>query len=215
MSLSGNDKKPYKVGIIIGSQRQPRAGPQIADFVLNTIKGHLAHPEAGGDGPEITFELIDVAALNLPLFDEPGIPSQIKEPTGYTHDHTRAWSATINACDAFVFVTPQYNWGIPAGLKNAIDYLFHEWRGKPAMIVSYGGHGGDKCAAALKIVLGGGIGMKVVDTTVNLSFPDRDFLVGATRGQELGLDGVNSREIWAQEREEIVKVWEEMVRSFD
>jgi NAD(P)H-dependent FMN reductase len=214
MTLSGiNDKKPYKVGVVIGSQRQPRAGPQIAGFVLDTIKSHLTHSQLGGSDLETVFELIDVAAQNLPLFDEPGIPSQIKESSGYAHDHTRAWSATISACDAFVFVTPQYNWGIPAGLKNAIDYLFHEWSGKPAMIVSYGGHGGDKCAAALKIVLGGGIGMKVVETTVNLSFPDRDVLVRATRGQELGLGG-DAQGIWAQERDEIIKVWDEMARSF-
>lgn len=214
MPLSGHDKRSYKVGVIIGSQRQPRAGPQIADFVLDTIETH--HEQAkpgGGGGPEITFELVDVAALNLPLFDEPGIPSQIKDPSGYAHDHTRAWSATIAACDAFVFVTPQYNWGIPAGLKNAIDYLFHEWKGKPAMIVSYGGHGGDKCAAALKVVLGGGLDMKVVEVTVNLSFPDRGFLVRAARGEELGLDGGSDQGIWAKERGEVVEVWEEMVRS--
>ena len=43
----------------------------------------------------------------------------------------------------------QYNWGYPAVLKNAIDYLYHEWKGKPAAIVSYGGHGGGKGAAQL------------------------------------------------------------------
>lgn len=216
MTLSDDEKNPHrKVGIIIGSQRQPRVGPQITDFVLDAIKTHLTQSKLAAGAPEIAFELIDVAALNLPLFDEPVIPSQVKDAKDYAHDHTRAWSATVSACDAFVFVTPQYNWGIPAGLKNAIDYLFHEWRGKPAMIVSYGGHGGDKCAAALKIVLEGGLGMKVVATTVNLSFPNRELLVKATRGEDLGLDGVNSQDTWVKERGEISKVWDEMVQSLD
>ncbi len=51
---------------------------------------------------------------------------------------------------AIVFVSPQYNWGYPAPLKNAIDHLYKEWAGKPAMIVTYGGHGGSKCAAQLR-----------------------------------------------------------------
>ena len=54
-----------------------------------------------------------------------------------------------------MFVTPQYNWGYPAPLKNALDHLFKEWSGKPAMIVTYGGHGGVRCAAQLRQVLDG------------------------------------------------------------
>jgi NAD(P)H-dependent FMN reductase len=54
-----------------------------------------------------------------------------------------------------VFVTPQYNWGYPAALKNAIDHLYREWRGKPALIVTYGSQGGGKCAAQLREVLVG------------------------------------------------------------
>jgi NAD(P)H-dependent FMN reductase len=115
--------------------------------------------------------------------------------------------------DAFVFVTPQYNWGIPAGLKNALDYLFNEWKGKPAMIVSYGGHGGDKCAAAMKVVLGGGLNMKVVDNTVNLSFPSRDVLYKAAGGNDLGLDAGSDCSMWAGERPKIINVWESLEQS--
>jgi NAD(P)H-dependent FMN reductase len=203
-SANGTVGKTYKVGVIIGSQRVRRVGPQITDFVFNTIKaqGH----------PEITLQLIDVAALNLPLYDESGIPSRIYSTEDYDHEHTRVWARTIAALDAFVFVTPQYNWGIPAGLKNAIDYLFNEWKGKPAMIVSYGGHGGDKCAAHLKQVLAGGIDMLVVDETVNLAFPNRDFLVKATMGKELGLDASNDEGVWAKERGQIVDAWQKMVK---
>ncbi|KAJ9155843.1 Nadph-dependent fmn reductase protein [Coniochaeta hoffmannii] len=199
-------KTSFNIGIIIGSQRSPRCGDQITAFVLSTIKSHLAlHPSSR----QLTFQTIDIAAVSLPLFDEPGVPSQIKSPSGYAHEHTRSWSRAISALDAFVFVTPQYNWGIPAGLKNAIDYLFHEWKGKPAMVVSYGGHGGDKCAAALKVVLGGGLGMRVVDETVNLAFPGREVLYKAAGGQDLGLDEGDGG-MWAGERGNIIRVWEEM-----
>jgi NAD(P)H-dependent FMN reductase len=206
----------FKIGVIIGSQRKPRCGDQIADFVLGTIKSHqeqLRLDDKGSGTPSITFQVIDIATLDLPLLDEPGVPSQITDPSLYAHEHTRAWSRTVSAIDAFVFVTPQYNWGIPAGLKNALDYLFHEWKGKPAMVVSYGGHGGDKCAAAMQVVLGGGLRMNVVDEAVNLSFPSRDVLYQAAAGEDLGLDGGSGRGMWAGERSKIVEVWEKMVQS--
>ncbi len=199
--------KSFKVGLIIGSQRTPRAGPQITTFIQQTIESHLAQPGS----PSITFDLIDIAALGLPLFDEPGVPSRIESAEGYAHEHTRQWSRRIAALDGFVFVSPQYNWGVPAGLKNAIDYLFNEWKGKPAMVVSYGGHGGDKCAAQLKVILGGGIDMRVVDEPVCLSFPGREFLVKAVTGQQLDLDGRAGEGPWSDRRDSILKAWDELV----
>ncbi|KAM0332412.1 hypothetical protein ACHAQA_002692 [Verticillium albo-atrum] len=209
--------QPKKVGVIIGSQRAPRAGPQITGFVLNTIKLYQEKKQASATvaSPPLVFELVDIAALDLPFFNEPGIPSKILDPADYAHEHTRAWSRTISALDAFIFVTPQYNWGIPAGLKNAIDYLFHEWKGKPAMIVSYGGHGGDKCAAALSLVLRGGIGVHVVEKTVNLAFPSRDVLVAAATGKALGLDAESDEAPWADQRGEIEEVWEQVVHLLE
>src|SRR5581483_429590 len=69
------------------------------------------------------------------FMDEPKHP-RFRE---YMHDHTRAWSEIVDASDAFVFVMPEYNFGINAPLKNAIDYLHHEWHDKPVAFVSYGG----------------------------------------------------------------------------
>lgn len=141
--------KIFTVGIICGSTRKPRAGLQITTFVHDTIKAHLddaAHSDAAA--PTVHLDLVDIAAFNLPLFDEPGLPQAVTDASQYVHAHTRAWSARISALDAFVFVTPQYNWSLPAALKNALDYLFHEWAGKPAMVVSYGGRGGGRAAAA-------------------------------------------------------------------
>lgn len=80
----------------------------------------------------------------------------------------RSWSRVVSTLDIFIFVTPQYNWGLPAALKNAIDRVYHEWRGKSAIVVSYGGHGGDKCNRQLQEVLQG-LKMNVVGgVTMNI-----------------------------------------------
>ena len=202
------DTKSIRVGIVCGSQRKPRVGDQVTDFVHRIIETHPTN------GLSLSFDRIDVATLALPLFDEPGIPSAItNRPDGYANQHTRRWSAWVSALDAFVFVTPQYNWGIPAGLKNAIDYLFHEWHGKPAMIVTYGGHGGSKCAAQMQTVLAGGLGMRVDDCMViNMSFPDKETLYKATRGEYIGLADDGGGKVWKVESQAISEGWEQTMR---
>ena len=104
-------------------------------------------------------EVVDLKDWPLPMDDEPGVPAG--HP--YVQPHTLAWSRKVLEAQAFVFVTPQYNWGYPAPLKNALDHLYREWAGKPAMIVTYGSHGGAKCAVQLRQVLDG-LKMKPVAT---------------------------------------------------
>ena len=105
----------------------------------------------GVETTSAAFEVIDLKDWPLPMDDEAGIPAG----GVYAHEHTRAWSRKIAAAPAFVFVTPQYNWGYPAALKNALDHLYREWSGKPTMIVTYGGQGGGKCAEQLQQVCEG------------------------------------------------------------
>ena len=81
------------------------------------------------------MDVVDLAEFKLPLLDEPNHP-RLRQ---YTNPHTHEWSEKVDGADAFVFVTPEYNHGYPASLKNAIDYLHHEWRNKPVGFVSYGG----------------------------------------------------------------------------
>jgi NAD(P)H-dependent FMN reductase len=112
----------------------------VADWAVGKGRGVLdAH-----------FEIIDLCDWKLPMDDEPGVPAA--GPHIYANEHTRAWSAKASAADAVMIVTPQYNWGYPAPLKNALDHLYAEWRDMPLMIVSYGGHGGSKCARQLRQV---------------------------------------------------------------
>jgi NAD(P)H-dependent FMN reductase len=128
----------YPVLVIMGSIRAGRRCPQIASWVI----------EIAAASSSLSVELLDLCAWPLAMDDEPGIPAL----GYYAHPHTQAFSRRIAAAAAFVFVTPQYNWGYPAALKNAIDHLYEEWRDKPAVIITYGGHGGTKCAAQLRQV---------------------------------------------------------------
>jgi NAD(P)H-dependent FMN reductase len=138
--------------VIAGSTRPTRRSPAIARWVATL----------GAEIRDASFPLIDLRDLGLG-YDEPGIPARDE----YVQETTRRWSERVRAATGVVFVTPQYNWGYPAPLKNAIDHLYHEWKGKPALIVSYGGHGGGKCAAQLREVLGG-IGLRLTSAMPGL-----------------------------------------------
>jgi NAD(P)H-dependent FMN reductase len=111
--------------IIIASTRPGRVGLPVGTWFADVARAHGA----------FEVEVTDLAELDLPFMDEPKHP----RVRAYVHDHTRAWSETVDASDAFVFVMPEYNFGINAPLKNAIDYLHHEWHDKPVGFVSYGG----------------------------------------------------------------------------
>jgi len=130
----------FKVFVILGSMRARRLCPQIAEWVA----------QIGREVTRADFEIVDLKDWRLPVDNEPGIPAAGGD---YASEYTRAWSSKIAAGSAFVFVTPQYNWGYPAPLKNALDHLYKEWSSKPAMIVTYGGHSGGKCGRQLKQVL--------------------------------------------------------------
>jgi NAD(P)H-dependent FMN reductase len=129
-----------KVGIIVGSTRPGRKGRAIADWVYGIASERL----------DAEFELLDIADFGLPLLDEP-LPPLMGE---YAHDHTRAWAARIDSCDAFVFVTPEYNHSTSAALKNAIDYLFREWNNKAAGFVGYGRTDGARAVEHLRQIMG-------------------------------------------------------------
>lgn len=116
------------IKVIIGSTRPGRFGPQAAEWIMDLATQH----------PSATFELIDLAEVNLPLLDEAS-PAMFGN---YTHPHTKEWSDSVRKADGFIFVTPEYNSGVPASFKNAVDFLYREWQYKPVAFVSYGAKGG-------------------------------------------------------------------------
>lgn len=128
------------IGVIIGSTRPGRVGPEVARWVLEVARRRSdAH-----------FELVDIADFDLPLLDEPVPPSAHR----YSRPHTLRWAERIAPLDGFVFVTPEYNRSIPGALKNAIDFLYEEWNNKAAGFVSYGSVGGTRAVEHLRGVMG-------------------------------------------------------------
>ena len=140
--------------IIIGSTRPNRAGKPVADWFHRHALEH----------PGFEVELIDLAEVDLPLFDEPEHPRFAK----YENEHTRAWSRRISAGDAYVFVVPEYNHGYNAATKNAIDYLNNEWRDKPVGFVSYGGIAAGTRAVEMLIQVVSVLGMIAMPMQVNI-----------------------------------------------
>ena len=130
-----------RLAIIIGSTRPDRRGPQVADWVLRTAPWPA----------EVEVDLLDLLDFGLPLLDEPTPPSAAEQ---YTQAHTRRWAQAIEVADGFLFVTPEYNHGIPAALKNALDFLYREWNDKAAGFVSYGAAGGIRAVEQLRQVAG-------------------------------------------------------------
>lgn len=153
-----------KLQIIVVSTRDGRAGLPVATWFAERAKVHA--------GFEV--ELVDLREAGLPLFDEPRHP-RLKQ---YEHAHTKAWSARIAAADAFVFVTPEYNYGVPPSLINALDFLSSEWAYKAAGFVSYGGvSGGTRAVQMAKLVL---TSLKIVPLPEAVSIPFFTKLVDAT-----------------------------------
>ncbi len=142
--------------IVIASTRPGRVGLPVGEWFIGAAREH------GG----FEVEVVDLLELSLPMMDEPNHPRF----HNYTKDHTRAWSATVERADAFVFVTPEYNHSYPAPLKNAVDYLSQEWRHKALGFVSYGGiAAGTRSVQAFKPVAAA-VMMLVAQNLVNIAW---------------------------------------------
>lgn len=163
--------------IIIASTRAGRKGPVIARWVY----------DAAGKHGEFDTELIDLAEINLPFLDEPNHPRY----KNYEKRHTKDWSARMEAADAFIIVTCEYNHGYPAPLKNAFDFLYHEWAYKPAAFVSYGGISGGTRAVQLFKPVTTALGMVPLLESVNIPFfakqidPSGKFIPGEAQSNGL------------------------------
>ncbi len=128
---SGPDQRgDMKIGIVIGSIRETRRGEAVARWVM----------EAATTRPDAAFELIDLRDFHVPLFTAPTNPAVADRR--YDSPEVTRWSAAIDACDGFVFVTAEYNHSVPGVFKNAVDSLGPEWSAKSVAFVSYGADGG-------------------------------------------------------------------------
>lgn len=129
-----------KIAIIIGSTRPGRSADKITKWYMDQVR----------DTKGMEFELIDLKEVNLPFLDEP-VPASMNS---YQNEHTKKWSNLISGFDGYIWITSEYNHAPPAPLKNAIDYLFHEWARKPVAFVGYGNMGGARAIEQLRMIAG-------------------------------------------------------------
>ncbi|HEY8527145.1 MAG TPA: NAD(P)H-dependent oxidoreductase [Acidimicrobiales bacterium] len=126
---------PLNLVIVVGSVREGRFGPVVADWVADRAREHAG----------FKVEVVDLADVELPL----ALPAvSPKGATAYPRPAGMAELTTrLEAADAVVLVTPEYNHSFPASLKAAIDWHFTQWTAKPVALVSYGGPSGGRHAA--------------------------------------------------------------------
>lgn len=129
-----------KIGIILGSTRDDRAGLAIAQWVTDLAQGS-----------DVDYELIDLKAFDVPILTTSVIPMAANK--NYEDPNVQAWSDAIDSCDAFIFVTPEYNHSVPGAFKNAVDSLGAEWVGKPIAYVGYSFSGGIRAVEAWRLIM--------------------------------------------------------------
>jgi len=144
-----------RLHVLIASTRPGRVGPAVARWFHEFAARH-------GD---FDAHLVDLADFALPVYDEPNHPRMQR----YEHEHTKRWSASVDAADAFVIVTPEYNYNPPPALVNALNYLYNEWNYKPVGFVSYGGvSGGLRAVQSAKLLV---TTLKMVPLVEGVSVP--------------------------------------------
>lgn len=167
-----------KIGIIIGSIREGRAGETIGQWVKDSADRR--------DTAGVEYELIDLKGFNVPLVTTAVVPAAANKQ--YDDENVAAWSRAIDSCDGFIFVTPEYNHSVPGPFKNAFDSLGSEWSGKPVGFVGYGANDGVRAVEAWRLAVSN-FDMIDVRDQVALSlfsdFDDSGFAPLERRGAEL------------------------------
>lgn len=176
----------FNIQIILGSTREGRKGDKVARWVTDAAKTRS----------DFTHELLDLKEWNLPMFNDPVSPSKGE----YSYDYTKKWSEKIAAGDGYLFITPEYNHGYSAALKNALDHLYLEWNKKPGAFVSYGGvAGGTRAVEQLRQIL---IELQMVPVRSGLAIPfiwDAFDENGAPKNKEVlekQLNGIFDQLVW-------------------
>jgi NAD(P)H-dependent FMN reductase len=131
---------PLSVKVILGSTREGRFGDKPAHWIL----GEAARQ------PGVEVELVDLRDHPLPFFDRPLSP--VREKGVYPSPAVTRWAEQIAKADAYVVVSPEYNHGYSAVLKNAFDHIYPEWARKPIGFVGYGNAGGARAIEQLRLV---------------------------------------------------------------
>ena len=128
------------ISVIVGSTRQGRFSEKPAQWIFQRLKNR------GG----VDARLLDLRDFPMPFFDQPVPPAMPGRPA-YENEVVKKWTAEIARSDGFIFVTPEYNYGPSAVLKNALDWVYPEWNRKAAAFVSYGSAMGARGVQQLRL----------------------------------------------------------------
>ncbi|RYP85136.1 hypothetical protein DL769_001040 [Monosporascus sp. CRB-8-3] len=190
-----------RIALITGSTRTPRVGSDIAGWVHDVLKTRPSD--------NLQIEPVAIADFNLPVYDEPVVPAMVPAMKQFTKEHSKKWSKTIESFHGYIFIIPEYNGGLAGGTKNAIDYLYNEWPGKPVTIISYGTQGGNRANEQLSHSLALVMKMKVVPTKVLLPLAKGTDVFSAVNE---GVLGDETRKAWTEagKKEQILKALEEI-----
>ncbi|KAK2774308.1 hypothetical protein FQN52_004292 [Onygenales sp. PD_12] len=191
------------IAVVAMSTRNPGVGPSVTAFIHEKLQPAAVKAS-------ITLDLVKLSDFNLPVFDESVIPAMVPAKASFSHSHSLKWSAEMKKHAGFVFVIPEYNFGMAGGTKNAIDYLMHEIKGKPALVVSYGVQGGISASEQMTHTLEG-MGLKISKAKPQLGFRN------GGQGPDLfetmkGTLPDTTKELWEKEKvEDVLKGFGEVI----
>jgi len=126
------------ISVIVGSTRQSRFSEKPAQWIFQHLKKR-----------DVDARVLDLRDFPMPFFDH-AVPPAMPGRAAYENEVVKKWTAAIDTSDGFIFVAPEYNYGPPAVLKNAIDWVYPEWNRKAAAFVSFGSVGGARSVQQLR-----------------------------------------------------------------
>lgn len=181
------------VGIIVTSNRAVRLGPSVGALVHSLL-------EPAAQAASITLKIVELRSFNLPVYEGP-IPPKFMADKGIQYEPAdspaRLWADAIASLDGYVFVVNEYN-GMSGATKNALDYLYAGFVGKPVAVVSYGGFGGSFANEQTRNVLAR-MHLTVVEPPVELAMAGGigpDMFLSVNEGKL----GEESRKVWTTEK---------------
>src|SRR5437867_1259571 len=157
-----------KIGIIIGTTRATRFGDKPARWIK----------DIASQRDDLTVEVLDLRDYPMPFFDEVAsnawVPSQ--------NEVAQRWQKKVAEFDGYIFVTAEYNRGIPAVLKNALDYAYTEWNRKAAAYVGYGSVGAARSIEQLRLMC---VELQMAPTRTGVHLQGADFMAALMQGKDL------------------------------
>jgi NAD(P)H-dependent FMN reductase len=157
-----------KVAIVLGTTRDGRFGDKPARWIY----------EVASSRPDTVAEIIDLRDFPMPFFDEPASSAWVPS----RNEVARRWQKKVAEFDAFVFVTAEYNHGVPAVLKNALDYAYTEWNRKAVAFVGYGGNGAARSVEHLRGIC---VELQMASIHTGVHIQGGDFMAVAKQGKDI------------------------------